>query len=518
MMPNNYLSKAHLVLLGTLLMSTLLSSMQYSVANAQQGNSQKSSALTETRPKKILVYGSFLTGQSDFMIEVAATIASKGPELRQVYQLLPEGSKDTEYVKSRGVTPITIPGLTQDYVNSQVDMIRAGEVPDYTSFMKEQLSFLFNEQAPFLLELKEQRFDMLIVERYEDQQFIANFLETPLVVKVIERVVEPIIIQEIGGNPSHSSQLSTLRNQLFGIQRGFETLEDKQLSFTFRFFNFISYVLHKAYIYPSLQHDLAGVIPDEYSEIATTHRFPNMSIFTGIEGINPPIAVPPALKFVYPKYKTQYEDEYMAITPELNTFMSKRFPKGLALVTFGSQRQPSAYDLETLTDYMVSNQNYGFIVALQNPQFYPETVISKLTNSPNIFTSGWLPQTTILNDNRVKLFFTHGGLNSYYEGVEARKAMIIIPFHQDEQQRFVCDFAHLQHFASCVYSTSQYEIEQAVQRAEEKDYYAMKVTQLSKVSKKFGESKKDLNYWIDYCLKVGTNHLQMQQYHVMRVD
>ena len=126
--------------------------------------------------------------------------------------MLPEGSKDAEYVKSRGVTPITIPGLTQEYVNSQVDMIRAGEVPDYTSFMKEQLSFLFNEQAPFLLELKEQRFDMLIVERYEDQQFIANFLETPLVVKVIERVVEPIIIQEIGGNPSHSSQLSTLRN------------------------------------------------------------------------------------------------------------------------------------------------------------------------------------------------------------------------------------------------------------------------------------------------------------------
>ena len=85
MMPNNHLSKAHLVLLGTLLMSTLLSSMQYSLANAQQGSSQKSSTLTETRPKKILAYGSFLTGQSDFMIEVAATIASKGPELRQVY-------------------------------------------------------------------------------------------------------------------------------------------------------------------------------------------------------------------------------------------------------------------------------------------------------------------------------------------------------------------------------------------------------------------------------------------------
>lgn len=117
--------------------------------------------------------------------------------------------------------------------------------------MKETLSYLFNQQPEFLVELKQQKFDMLIVERYEDQQFIANFLETPLVLKVVERVVEPIIIQEIGGNPSHSSQLSTLRNQLFGIQR-FESLEDKQLSFTFRFLNFVSYVLHKAYLYPAL--------------------------------------------------------------------------------------------------------------------------------------------------------------------------------------------------------------------------------------------------------------------------
>lgn len=40
----------------------------------------------------------------------------------------------------------------------------------------------------------------------------------------------------------------------------------------------------------------------------------------------------------------------------------------------------------------------------------------------------------------------------------------------------------------------------------------------ARVSKKFGESKKDLNYWIDYCFKVGTNHLALPQYQIMRVD
>ena len=139
------------------------------------------------------------------MVDIAATVASKGPELRKVYQLLPEGSKNVEFVKTLGVEPITIPGFTQEYVDSQNELIRNGQVADQSKFLKDHVTYLFNDQIQFLKELKAMKFDMLIVERYEDQQFVANFLEIPILVKVIERVVEPIIIQEIGGNPSHSS-------------------------------------------------------------------------------------------------------------------------------------------------------------------------------------------------------------------------------------------------------------------------------------------------------------------------
>jgi len=118
---------------------------------------------------------------------------------------LPEGSKNVEFVKTLGVEPITIPGFTQEYVDSQNELIRNGQVADQSKFLKDHVTYLFNDQIQFLKELKAMKFDMLIVERYEDQQFVANFLEIPILVKVIERVVEPIIIQEIGGNPSHSS-------------------------------------------------------------------------------------------------------------------------------------------------------------------------------------------------------------------------------------------------------------------------------------------------------------------------
>ncbi len=86
----------------------------------------------------------------------------------------------------------------------------------------------------------------------------------------------------------------------------------------------------------------------------------------------------------------------------------------------------------------------------------------------------WVPQQAILNTTEVKLFFTHGGLHSYYEAVDSKKPMIIMPFN-DEQQVFLCDFAHLEYFGSCVYSLSSANIKEAVNRAEKNDYYERKL-------------------------------------------
>jgi hypothetical protein len=104
------------------------------------------------------------------------------------------------------------------------------------------------------------KFDMLIVDRFDDQQIIANYLDIPIIVKVIERIVDPALLTELGGAPSHSSQLNTVINNLFGVLR-YDNLEDKQLSFVFRFLNFITYLIHKAYIIPSTLSELVSVVP-----------------------------------------------------------------------------------------------------------------------------------------------------------------------------------------------------------------------------------------------------------------
>lgn len=67
---------------------------------------------------------------------------------------------------------------------------------------------------------------MLIVDRFDEMQFIANYLDIPILVKLIERIVDPALITELGGAPSHSSQLNTVINNIFGVMR-YDNLDDK---------------------------------------------------------------------------------------------------------------------------------------------------------------------------------------------------------------------------------------------------------------------------------------------------
>lgn len=80
--------------------------------------------MVETIPKKILVFGSFLAGRKQFMMESAATIKSKG-DLRQVYYLIPEYSSDADFLKANDIVPIVIPGLTQEIINKQIEDIKS---------------------------------------------------------------------------------------------------------------------------------------------------------------------------------------------------------------------------------------------------------------------------------------------------------------------------------------------------------------------------------------------------------
>lgn len=117
-----------------------------------------------------------------------------------------------------------------------------------------------------------------------------------------------------------------------------------------------------------------------------------MTIFTTIEGIIPPIPVPPAVKYVYPKYKPQYPEEATVLSEDLRTFLNKQWPKGVALVTFGNERLPGAYEFEQLVNYIEANKEYGYVVALPSIDYYSEDLIKRLGELPHVLFMDWVPQ------------------------------------------------------------------------------------------------------------------------------
>ncbi len=119
--------------------------------------------------------------------------------------MIPEYSPDGDYLKSHDIVPIVIPGYTQETVNKQIEELRTQKVADPNTFAKHQLDYFFNTIPYFLDDLKAMHFDMLIVDRFNDMQLIANYLDIPILVKNIERIVDPAIMTELGSAPSHSS-------------------------------------------------------------------------------------------------------------------------------------------------------------------------------------------------------------------------------------------------------------------------------------------------------------------------
>ncbi|KHJ89459.1 glycosyltransferase family 28 protein [Oesophagostomum dentatum] len=52
---------------------------------------------------------------------------------------------------------------------------------------------------------------------------------------------------------------------------------------------------------------------------------------------------------------------------------------------------------------------------------------------PNIYTTKWVPQTDLLDDRRLSLFITHGGMNSMLEAMFHGVPMVVIPLFGDQQ-------------------------------------------------------------------------------------
>ncbi|XP_036062820.1 UDP-glucuronosyltransferase 3A2-like [Onychomys torridus] len=122
-----------------------------------------------------------------------------------------------------------------------------------------------------------------------------------------------------------------------------------------------------------------------------------------------------------------------SIPQDLEDFIIKFGDSGFVLVALGS--------IATLhqTRELIKEMNSAFAHLLQGVMWtckdahWPKDV----SMAPNVKIMDWLPQTDLLAHPRIRLFVTHGGMNSIMEAIQHGVPMVGIPFFGDQVKNMV---------------------------------------------------------------------------------
>ncbi|KAL6737601.1 hypothetical protein Aduo_011228 [Ancylostoma duodenale] len=103
-----------------------------------------------------------------------------------------------------------------------------------------------------------------------------------------------------------------------------------------------------------------------------------------------------------------------------------RGSKGAILFSLGSLVKPSDMPVAVRKAFMDAFRTFTDYVILWKDD-------TQLNSSyPNIYFRDWVPQVDLLADGRVKLFITHGGMNSMQESLLFGVPMITVPLFADQ--------------------------------------------------------------------------------------
>eukprot|EP00611_Tribonema_gayanum_P026862 TRINITY_DN649_c0_g1_i3.p1 TRINITY_DN649_c0_g1~~TRINITY_DN649_c0_g1_i3.p1 ORF type:complete len:291 (+),score=79.76 TRINITY_DN649_c0_g1_i3:907-1779(+) len=119
---------------------------------------------------------------------------------------------------------------------------------------------------------------------------------------------------------------------------------------------------------------------------------------------------------------------------DLAAFLNTGSESGEAVVymALGSLVIPTREQVAELAAALASMEGMHFVWGLNKAAqaLLPEGWAEK--HATRVLVLGWAPQAAILAHPAVRLFVTHGGLNSLYEGLLAGKPLVVMPYFSDQ--------------------------------------------------------------------------------------
>ena len=179
-------------------------------------------------------------------------------------------------------------------------------------------------------------------------------------------------------------------------------------------------------------------------------------------------------------------------------------PQGVILISFGSNVDELASP--ALTKLFIALQQFDERVIFKSKQ--------KIENAPNnVHVVDWMPQNDLLVHPNMRLFVTHGGMNSYIESVYHGVPLLVAPFAVDQHGNAALvksqgfgEILDLNDFTSD-------ELKNLIKTITRDTRYKTTATKLSAIFRELQASGlRDPVFWIEHVIKYGASHLRSHSY------
>lgn len=260
---------------------------------------------------------------------------------------------------------------------------------------------------------KKNEFDLVIVECYLDCPFMAfgEIFDAPII--AISALEISFVMLRLMGNDV---------NPVVYPERAYLPYVQGKLSFAERLDSLLVYCGFQFFYQPIVDHMNKEFMRKHFPKVTASPAQLNervAMVFTN------------SLMTARPLLPNTIQLSFMHINPskplpdgEVKAFLDAS-TKGVILMSLGSYAKSKDLD-ERVIDTFVSV--FGSL---------PFDVLWKFegelrSKSENVLTSSWLPQADILAHPSLRLFITHGGLNSIQEAIDREVPMLIIPLTYDQ--------------------------------------------------------------------------------------
>ncbi|KAI8073485.1 uncharacterized protein B0P05DRAFT_604795 [Gilbertella persicaria] len=156
-----------------------------------------------------------------------------------------------------------------------------------------------------------------------------------------------------------------------------------------------------------------------------------LKMVNNIHGFSPARPMGPLVELVGPILPKRFTP----LTEHLENYLDAH--KRIAYIAFGQMATPCENDIRLILTSVLESIELGYF------DLFPDTItissgavyhIQAMLNQthPDARMVSWAPQTAILMHPSTHVFFSHGGLGSWYESMYAGKRMIMFPFFGDQ--------------------------------------------------------------------------------------